>query len=204
MQKLNHTLYPMETDSPEWRIAIVTPNTEKACERKLTDWKQGQSLAVETYVPAQRELHEWPSTGKRKWIDRVLCPGLLFIRSTEKVRYTIKAKCPYILHFLKDRAKKGHAQAVAPFAIVPDNQMEAFRRMVGDAAQTITIDASRLHVGSRVRIKSGSLKGLEGYLMREPEKRTRFCIKIDLLGYATMEIDAAHLEEVDPKPTQSK
>ena len=194
----------METDSPEWRIAIVTPNTEKACERKLTDWKQGQSLAVETYVPAQRELHEWPSTGKRKWIDRVLCPGLLFIRSTEKVRYTIKAKCPYILHFLKDRARKGKEQTVAPFAVVPEDQMEAFRRMVGDAETPITMDTFQLHVGSRVRIKSGSLKGLEGCLIREPGKSLRFCMRIDLLGYATMEIDAAHLEEVDPKPTQSK
>lgn len=194
----------MENNSLNWYIAIVTPNTEKAHEQKLADWAKRKSSMVETYVPSQRELHEWPSISKRKWIDRVICPGFLFIRTTEKIRYAIKAECPYILHFLKDRARKGKEQAVAPFAIVPDNQMEAFRRMVGDAAQTITIDASRLHVGSRVRIKSGSLKGLEGYLMREPEKRTRFCIKIDLLGYATMEIDAALLEEVDPKPDQSK
>ena len=118
-----------------------------------------RSCTVETYVPSQRELHEWPSTGKRKWIDRVICPGFLFIRSTEQVRYAIKAECSYILHF---------------------------------------------HVGSRVRIKSGSLQGLEGCLIREPEKSPRFCIKINLLGYATMEINAALLEEVDPKFDQSK
>lgn len=194
----------MENDSLQWRIAVVTPNTEKACEQKLADWMRRRSCAVETYVPSQRELHEWPSTGKRKWIDRVICPGFLFIRSTEQVRYAIKAECSYILHFLKDRAKRGEASAVAPFATVPEVQMEAFRRMVDDAPMPVTIDPSHLHVGSRVRIKSGSLQGLEGCLIREPEKSPRFCIKINLLGYATMEINAALLEEVDPKFDQSK
>ena len=194
----------MENDSLQWRIAVVTPNTEKSCEQKLTDWMRRKSWEIETYVPSQRELHEWPSTGKRKWIDRVVCPGFLFVRSTEKARYAIKTECPYILHFLKDRTRKGREQTVAPFAVIPEDQMEAFRRMVGDAKTPITMDTSQLHVGSRVRIKSGSLKGLEGCLIREPGKSPRFCMRIDLLGYATMEIDAAHLEEVDPKPTQSK
>lgn len=194
----------MENNSLNWYIAIVTPNTEKAHEQKLADWAKRKSSMVETYVPSQRELHEWPSISKRKWIDRVICPGFLFIRTTEKIRYAIKAECPYILHFLKDRARKGKEQTVAPFAVVPEDQMEAFRRMVGDAETPITMDTFQLHVGSRVRIKSGSLKGLEGCLIREPGKSLRFCMRIDLLGYATIEIDAAHLEEIDPKPDQSK
>lgn len=194
----------MEKDSLHWYIAIVTPNTEKAHERKLADWARRKSSMVETYVPSQSELHEWPSIGKRKWIDRVICPGFLFIRTTEKIRYAIKAACPYILHFLKDRAMKSHEQAVAPFAVIPEDQMEAFRQMVSGAKKPVTLDTSQLHVGSRMRIKSGSLQGLEGFLIREPEKSPRFCMRIDLLGYATMEIDATLLEEVDTKSDQSK
>lgn len=189
----------MQPESKQWYIAVVTPNTEKACEKKLARWaeykRRTQPIELETYVPSQRELHEWPSTGRRKWVDRIICPCFLFVRCTESVRYAIKAENLFILHFLKDRATRKDGDLVPPFAVVSPEQMNDFRQMVGDADTPVMLDAS-LPIGSKVRIKTGRLQGFTGYLYRVPGRGTRFCIKVDLLGYASMEIDAAMLEEV--------
>ena len=190
-----------QTDGMHWYIAVVTHNTEKACARRLAEWQTCRQhfspVELQTYVPVQRELHVWPSNGKKRWIDRIICPSFLFVRCTEAVRYAIKAENPFILHFLKDRATRRDGSPVIPFAVISDAQMTAFRQMVGDAESPVTIDARRLKVGSPVRIKTGRLAGLTGYLYRPPRKKsTSFCIQINLLGYARMEIDAAMLEEI--------
>lgn len=80
----------------DWYIAIVTPNTEKECVKKVKklvgvedmDEIYNAGNKVNAYVPTQRELHEWPSIKKRKWIERVLCPCYLFIQCTEKSAMT--------------------------------------------------------------------------------------------------------------------
>lgn len=191
----------MDQDDLRWYIAVVTPNTEKACETKLikffSDRNGTKELEFETYVPTHRELHEWPSTGNRKWIDVVVCPCYIFIHCTEKTRYTIKSRSAFILHFLKDGASRADKALATPFATIPDIQMQNFQKMVGDAEMPVTIDASRLQIGSKVRVKSGRLKDFEGYLVRLPNGKTNLAIRLNVLGFAQTEIPAALLELVD-------
>lgn len=186
-------------DESHWYIAVVKPNTEKACEKKLVDFftiDGHPSLEFETYVPSQRELHEW-SSGRRKWVDRVVCTCYLFVRCSSSVRYTIKSRVPFILSFMKDRAMKENAYGMSPFAYIPDSQMDQLKQMVGEADTPVTIDPSRLHIGSKVRVKSGRLKDFEGYLYREPDGRTNITIRLNILGYAKIEMPMALLELVD-------
>lgn len=190
-----------------WFIAVVTPNTEKACKEKLDklievlnkerheDEAENEDKMVKAYVPIQRELHEWPSTGKRVWVDRVLCPCYLFIRCSNEERYQLACKAKFILHFLMDRSRKDKAGR-ADFARIPNTQMVDFMRMVGDAETPVTIDTSRLQIGSKVRIKSGRMDGLEGYVHRKPNGSTMLALRINMLGYALMECPIALLEEV--------
>ena len=190
----------MEPDIPRWYIAVVTPNTEKSCEKKLHKWAslphpQGP-CRLETYVPQQRSLHEQPESGRKRWVTRVVCPCFLFVRCTERVRYAIKAQNPFVLHFLKDRATRKDGALVTPFAVIPDPQMQLFRQLVSEADTPVTLDSSGLQIGSRVLITRGKLQGMTGYLVRQSRNHTRFCIKIDLLGYATVDIDASQLEEI--------
>ena len=194
--------------SETWFVAVVTPNTEKSCKDKLDriaeDLFNGRCNIpeehlgdkVQVYVPIQRELHEWPSTGKRVWVDRVLCPCYIFIRSTDRERYHIACKAKYIHHFLMDPARKDKT-GKADFARIPDDQMRDFMRMVGDAETPVTIEPSRLHVGSKVRIKSGRMAGLEGYIYRNPTGSTMLALRVNMLGYATMEFPIALLELVE-------
>ena len=190
-----------------WFIAVVTPNTEKACKEKLDklievlnkdrheDEAENEDRTVKAYVPIQRELHEWPSTGKRVWVDRVLCPCYLIIRCSNEERYQLACKAKFILHFWMDRSRKDKAGR-ADFARIPNTQMVTFMRMVGDAETPVTIDTSRLLIGSKVRIKSGRMEGLEGYVHRKPNGSTMLALRINMLGYALMECPIALLEEV--------
>ncbi|MDD6506385.1 MAG: transcriptional regulator, partial [Prevotellaceae bacterium] len=69
-----------------WFVGIVAYNNEKACQEKLERLLAYDDVEFSTYVPVQREMHEWPSTGKRVMVDRIICPSMLFIRCTDAVR----------------------------------------------------------------------------------------------------------------------
>lgn len=190
----------------DWYIAVVTPNTEKACEKKLkklvgiedAEEKYNEENKVNAYVPIQRELHEWPSTGKRVWVDKVLCPCYLFIQCSKEARYDIACRAKFILRFLTDRARKD-ITGIPAFAHIPHSQMENFMRMIGDAKCPITIDPSQLRVGTKVRVKTGRLAGIEGYISREPHGSVKLAIYIDYLGCAKMEFPIEQLELVEEK-----
>ena len=140
-----------------WFIAVVTPNTEKASREKLDkliddlnkekkyNESKDERKRVVSYVPIQREMHEWPSNGRRVIVDRVICPCYIFIRCSDADRYRIACRAKFIHHFLMDRArivKDGRND----FARIPHDQMEAFQRMVGDGETHVTIDPTKLHL----------------------------------------------------------
>ena len=192
-----------------WFIAVVTPNTEKASREKLDkliddlnkEKKYNESIderkRVVSYVPIQREMHEWPSNGRRVIVDRVICPCYIFIRCSDADRYLIACRAKFIHHFLMDRArivKDGRND----FARIPHDQMEAFQRMVGDGETHVTIDPTKLHLGTKVRVKSGRLAGMEGYLYREPNGSNMIAITINFLGSARTEYPLDLLELAEP------
>ena len=66
----------------KWYVALVNPRHEKSVSEKL------QGLGIESYVATQSELHQWKN-GRRRQIERVVIPGVVFVRSTEKERREI-------------------------------------------------------------------------------------------------------------------
>ena len=194
-----------------WFIAVVTPNTEKASREKLDkliedlnkekkyNESKDERKRVVSYVPIQREMHEWPSNGRRVIVDRVICPCYIFIRCSDADRYLIACRAKFIHHFLMDRArivKDGRND----FARIPHDQMEAFQRMVGDGETHVTIDPTKLHLGTKVRVKSGRLAGMEGYLYREPNGSNMIAITINFLGSARTEYPIELLELANTLP----
>lgn len=176
---------PSLHDEKRWFIAIVMPNTEKSCCKKLADMMFSLSMSpleFETYVPFQTEYHIWRN-GRRKKIERILFPTYIFIRCTEPVRKALKCRAGFIRSFMKDRAGHPDAYGFSPFASIPDSQMLSLQRMVGDAETPITIDPRRLRVGSKVRVCWGRLAGFEGNVFREPGGRTSVVLNIDFLGW---------------------
>ena len=186
-----------------WFVAIVTPNTEKKAVERMDDlityWKENeivnQAETVTAYVPIQKEVRYRPSTRKRVEVEKVLTSCYLFIRCSNAIRYKIASEAKFILHFLMNSASKTESGS-RDFARIPDEQMENFMRMVGDAENEVTIDPTRIHVGDRVRIKTGKLAGLEANICKEPDGRTLLALRVDFLGYAKMECPIANLELV--------
>ena len=186
-----------------WFVAIVTPNTEKKAVERMDDlityWKENeivnQAETVTAYVPIQKEVRYRPSTRKRVEVEKVLTSCYLFIRCSNAIRYKIASEAKFILHFMMNSATKTESGS-RDFARIPDEQMENFMRMVGDAENEVTIDPTRIHVGDRVRIKTGKLAGLEANICKEPDGRTLLALRVDFLGYAKMECPIANLELV--------
>ena len=195
MQPHNDKLY--------WFVAIVTPNTEKKAVERMDDlityWKENeivnQAETVTAYVPIQKKVRYRPGTRKRVEVEEVLTSCYIFIRCSKAIRYKIASEAKFILHFLMNSATKSESGS-RDFARIPDEQMENFMRMVGDAENEVTIDPTRIHVGDRVRIKTGKLAGLEANICKEPDGRTLLALRVDFLGYAKMECPIANLELV--------
>ena len=186
-----------------WFVAIVTPNTEKKAVERMDDlvqyWKKQEILdeteTVTAYVPIQKKVRYRPGTRKRVEVEEVLTSCYIFIRCSKAIRYKIASEAKFILHFLMNSATKTESGS-RDFARIPDEQMENFMRMVGDAENEVTIDPTRIHEGDRVRIKTGKLAGLEANICKEPDGRTLLALRVDFLGYAKMECPIANLELV--------
>ena len=186
-----------------WFVAIVTPNTEKKAVERMDDlvqyWKKQEILdeteTVTAYVPIQKKVRYRPGTRKRVEVEEVLTSCYIFIRCSKAIRYKIASEAKFILHFLMNSATKTESGS-RDFARIPDEQMENFMRMVGDAENEVTIDPTRIHVGDRVRIKTGKLAGLEANICKEPDGRTMLALRVDFLGYAKMQCPTDNLELV--------
>ena len=186
-----------------WFVAVVTPNTEKKAVERMDDLVQcwvkdkivDKTEPVTAYVPIQKKVRYRPGTRKRVEVEEVLTSCYIFIRCSKAIRYKIASEAKFILHFLMNSATKTESGS-RDFARIPDEQMENFMRMVGDAENEVTIDPTRIHVGDRVRIKTGKLAGLEANICKEPDGRTLLALRVDFLGYAKMECPIANLELV--------
>jgi transcription antitermination factor NusG len=172
------------TDDREARsLAWFAARTQMNCERKAE--REFQRIAQETYLPVQEEVHQW-SDRKRK-VQRVVIPMILFVKmdctEAKKVH-----KSPYFYGFLGyDR----HDTIPAP---ISDHDIETLRFMLGHSDNPVSIEPLPLHVGDKVRVARGKLKGLEGNIITCHEGDTFVVVKLDILGCAKVKIDANELE----------
>lgn len=184
-------------EKKHWYVAIVNNNSEKLCLEKLRQRLKKQpnsEKSYEAYVAIQQELRVG-SDGKRKKVDRIVFPALIFIRCTDKVRRKEIVYLPYIKRFMVNIA--GSSQGgCRPVAIIPDNQMYSLMRMVNDAESEVSIESRPLHLGERVRVNGGKLVGLEGNVWEEPDGSTSLVIMIDILGCAKVTIAKDLLEPI--------
>ena len=80
----------------KWFVAIVNSRHEKSVAEKL------QTTGLETYVATQKEMRVW-ANGRRKIVDRVVVPSMVFVKCTEQERRKI-VNLPYVNRFLVNRS----------------------------------------------------------------------------------------------------
>lgn len=170
----------------QWYVAFVGHNTEKSSREKL------QQLGYESYVATQEEIHEWKN-GRRKKVERVVISTLLFLKVTEKERREV-VKLPYIKYFLTNKAGSVDDYGRHPLAVIPDSQMQQLRFMLYNADQPVEFVAGHLRLGDHIRVVRGSLKGLEGNVVRYKDGASYLVAQVESLGYAMMKISIEDVE----------
>ena len=167
---------PVFWDSKRWYALQTRSRHEKLVHTELR--KKG----IETFLPLRKVTRHW--SDRVKVIEEPVFSGYLFVRIP-----------------LKDRMKvletRGSVRLVG-FSSLPsplqENEIEAVRRFIDTE---ILIDPyPYLSEGNRVYVRSGPLKGVEGFIVRK-NRETRLVISLDLLFQSiSVEIDEALVEKV--------
>lgn len=122
--------------------------------------KQLVSQGIETFLPMVTQLHRW--SDRTKEVDVALFPGYAFVRfvpsSSDRVRV------------LRSHGVVGFVGARWDETPIPDKQIQDIRTLLGQNAPFQ--DHPFLKVGQVVRIRGGSLDGIEGILSANNGKRS--------------------------------
>jgi len=159
-----------------WYAVFTVPRSEKSAVRHL-DLRH-----IESFLPTYETVQVWKNR-QRKRIVHPLFPSYLFVHIDRHERAGV-LQSPGVLQIV------GTSREPLP---VQDAQIEFLR----SSCREKKLEPYReLLVGERVRIKSGSLQGVHGVLVRR-NKSLRFVLTLELINqHASVEVDATDLEPV--------
>jgi transcription antitermination factor NusG len=138
-------------DSLAWFALQTWPRYEKKVEAEL------QRKQIECFLPLTASEHKW--SDRRQIVQLPLFPTYLFIRAPETFDSRISVlRTNGVINFV------GARNIGTP---IPEIEIESVRILL---ARGITFqNHSYLNVGQRVRIREGSLDGVEGILVAKNE-----------------------------------
>lgn len=167
----------MEPDSASsTEVAWFVAHTRARCEKKLAAqvalWRWNVTL------PLYRSVRKY--RGKTRTFEKPLFPGYVFLRLPEAGRTRVR-QCEYVANLL----------------VVTDQ--EEFQSQLDAILQALDTDyevrlCPTIQAGSRVRIRSGPLRGLEAFV--ELRRGTvQAYLRLDFIGQAAaVTVDADQLE----------
>lgn len=159
-----------------WYAAYTSANHEKRVAEQLS------AREVEHFLPLYTSVRRWKD--RRVTLDLPLFPGYVFVRFT-----------------LRDRLQVLQVPGVAKLVgfnglptALPQEEIDLLRTSFASGVRAEP--HPYLTAGRRVRVKSGSLAGLEGILVRR-KNRTWFVISLDLvMRSAAVDIECSELEPI--------
>ena len=159
-----------------WHVLYTRHQHEKTVHRLL------ESKGIESLLPLRATASKWKD--RTKLVQLPLFPCYVFFRADSSSWLQV-LNTPGV-HMMVPGSN-------GP-AIVPPEQIDAVRRL---AANSSAVESHPyLTEGDRVRVKSGPLAGVEGFLVRK-KNFFRLVVSVDLLGKsAATEIDAICVERV--------
>ena len=182
MSALSHEL--LTEPRPRWYAVQTRSRFEKTVATQL------HAKSIETYLPAFGEVHQWKD--RKKFLQMPVFPGYVFVRiiagGTARVEVLKTLGAVRIL---------GSAETIEP---VPDHEIAAVRLLLQSSGRCVSHPFVR--EGTWVRVRRGSLKDLEGILVRI-KNHNRLVVSINLLnqGVAT-EVDASDVEPIQPRESR--
>lgn len=169
-----------------WFVAIVNHNSEKQSSEKL------DKMGVINYLPTQKEIRVWRN-GRKSKVDRIVIPSTIFIYCTEQRRREIVG-LPFIFRFMTNKAGSIKDSTNKPLAIIPDNEIERLKFMLGQSDIPVEITDKPFKAGDKVRVIRGNLAGLEGEVMSMKDAKSELIVALNIFGCAKLSIDTVNLE----------
>jgi transcription antitermination factor NusG len=158
----------------KWFAVFTLPQNERSVVRNL-DLRQ-----IESFLPTCESTHLWRNR-QRVRVIQPLFPTYLFARIEVSERWSI-LRSPGVLRII------GNGQGPVP---VPASEIEFLR---SDFCRERIEPYRELVVGEKVRIKSGSMQGVQGILVRK-KNALRFVLTLQLINqHAAVEVAADELE----------
>jgi transcription antitermination factor NusG len=146
----------------QWFAIHTYPRHEKRVAGELVH------KGVEVYLPLIARRHQW--SDRQKLVELPLFPCYTFARITPSTEARVK--------ILRTSGVIGLVGAARQGEPIPDSQMENIRILL---TNKVPLDPYHfLKVGQRVRVRGGSLDGLEGILVRRNGNR-RLVISVESL-----------------------
>lgn len=143
--------------------------------------------AIECFLPLYETVHRWKN-GCRVRVELPLFPGYIFVRIDPRQRFKA-LNLPGAVSMVGSRS--------GPWA-VPDEEIASLR--AGLQAHKFE-PHPYLAVGQKVRIKSGPLADLTGFLVRQ-SGGLRVVLSMDLIRQsAAVEVDVDDVEALGPAPS---
>jgi transcription antitermination factor NusG len=168
---------------PHWYAVHTSPRHEKRVREHLSIRR------VDCFLPLFRSIHRWKN-GCKVQVELPLFPGYLFVNIPRSERGRV-LDAPGVLSFVGPRGEP---------AQLPDAEIETLRS--GLHLQKFE-PYNQLIVGQKVRIRAGSLTGLEGVLVRSTNG-FRVVLSVELIQQSVaVELDAADVEPIAPRSVPS-
>ena len=152
----------------------------------------GQELKVRDRLAAEGVEHfvpTVPSNGPRK--ERAAVNGLVFLRATKTEALELANTGVIPVKYIVDCATR-------TLLVVPDKQLEDFRRVLDLGLEEGGLVNRPLELGDRVRVTKGPLRGVEGHVV---EFHGKLYVVVNLLEclFARARVPRSWLERVDGK-----
>lgn len=143
---------------------------------------------IETFVPVSREIHRW--SDRNRVLDIPVFPCYLFVSVviTPKVQATV-LQHPSVLRWI------GFHGRPAP---IPEEEIRSIQTVLRSGVPVGTHAFVKL--GERVRIRGGSLDGVEGVLIGNDDER-KLVVSVEIVGQSVaISLKNYELERAVPLP----
>ena len=159
-----------------WLAVYTATRHEKCVARHFAERE------IESFLPLYPKVHQWKRRSAVS-LDLPLFPNYVFVHMSPFRRGALLA-VPGVL------AVVGRGREPAP---LPDGEIESLRAAI---ERNKFEPHPYLKAGERVRIRSGSMEGLEGILLRK-KNELRVVLNLDLIQRSvSVEVDASIVEPI--------
>jgi transcription antitermination factor NusG len=138
-----------------WHAIYVSSRTEKKISENL------QSKNIEAYVPIVKTMRQW--SDRKKMVELPLMNGYVFVKISEKEKDVV-AQTRGVVNFVRSEGR---------IAVIREFEINRLKQLVELGYQLEASSISKIYKeGDKVKISSGALKGIEGYVVEGKDSRS--------------------------------